>query len=288
MKTTITHQAIFCGSNTLYIVDGDQNLIEIQGESTPLIKDILQGIKENLTPKTIFEQHKELFEHDQEVFHELWNWMLEKQIIQKENAGRSIKIHLTIDLSSSDQIQPIIDSLNEISLGTFCYVYEEKIDESDIILYIGSLFPHRERVDRLAQQSYHLNIPLLYAEIDRNTFTIGPMIYSEVNSPCLNCFASRKQVQLKNPQAFKRLATNQDRESIYSPVLKSKIYYPAFVNFLHQEMMSFFISDRTYSTLIGQSVLVNPRNWEIQKLKILKVPHCNICSHQNQSILFNS
>ncbi|MHA8060248.1 hypothetical protein EWU23_11210 [Cytophagaceae bacterium 50C-KIRBA] len=288
MKTTIPHQAIFCGPDTLFIVNGDQNLIEIHGESTPLIKEILKGIQQEEPLERIYENHKRDFGHDIETFQELISWMKEKQVIQQPRSPQTIKIHLLIGATYSNQsTSSIINSLNQLSLNSFEYLLEDNLKASDLILYMGSLFTHRSSIKELAQLSYEAKIPLLYTEIDSSSFTLGPIISPELLSPCLNCYADRKQVQLKNPKAFSILQKKQNQEYIYTPLVENKKYFPALINFINEEIHQFFLSGLTYSPLLSQSYVVNGSPIEIQKYNILKVPHCPICSQKNQSMTFN-
>lgn len=287
MKTTIPHQAIFCGPDTLYIVNGDQNLIEIHGESTPMIKEILKGIHQKISLESIYESHKAEFGHDNETFQELISWMKEKQVILQSKNTHTIKIHVLIDAKFSDQSTSLISSLNEISQKSVEYTLEDNIKAADLILFWGSLFTHRNRIKDLAQLSYEAKIPLLYVDIDSSSFTLGPIFSPELLSPCLNCYADRKQVQLKNPKAFSILQKKQNHEYIYTPLVKNKKYFTALVNFIHEELHQFILSGFTYSPLIGQSFVMTGSPIEVQKFNILKVPHCPICSQRNQSMTFN-
>ena len=287
MKTTIPHQAIFCGPDSLFILDGDQNLIEINGESSPLIKEILAGISQKQSLENIFKTHQEEFENDHDSFQELIAWMLDKQLIQQEIDPQKIKIHLLIDSNPSTQSASIIKALNDLNRNQMEYIQEDSLNKSDLILYIGSLFTQRKNIKELAKLNYEAKIPLLYSEIDSSSFTLGPIISPELLSPCLNCFADRKQVQLKNPKAFSILQRTQNQESIFTPLLKDKLYFPAFLNFINHEIQNFFLSHLSYSPLLGQSYFINGHTLEIQKIKILKVPHCSICSKKNQSVTFN-
>lgn len=287
MKTTIPHQAIFCGPDSLFILDGDQNLIEINGESSPLIKEILVGLNQEQSLESIFENHQEQFENDSASFHELIDWMLDKQLIQQVTKLKKIKIHILIDSHPSTQSESIISNLNDLNRNQMEYILEGSLEKSDLILYIGSLFTHRKSIRELAKLSYEAKIPLFYSEIDSTSFTLGPIISAELLSPCLNCYADRKLVQLKNPKAFSILQSTQKQEFIFTPLLKNKLYYPAFLNFINHEIQKFFQSNLSYSPLLGQSYFINGISFEMQKLKILKVPHCPICSKKNQSMTFN-
>lgn len=287
MKTTIPHQAIFCGPDTLFIVNGDQNLIEIQGESTPLIKQILQGIQQEDSISHIYEKHKEDFGDDFEVFQELFDWLKEKQVIQQTQSPQKVKIHVLVDAKQSDQSSSLIHLLNQVSKPSFEYILEDNLIDSDVILFVGSLFTHHKNIKELAQLSYEAKIPLLYTEIDSSTFTIGPIISSKLLSPCLNCYANRKLVQLKNPKAFSVFQKKHNQEYVYTPLIQEKRYFLALSNFIHEELLQFFNSGLTFSPLIGQSFVVQGSPIEVQRYKILKVPQCPICSHKNQSMTFN-
>ncbi|CAM3842235.1 hypothetical protein [Aquirufa aurantiipilula] len=287
MKTTIPHQAIFCGPDTLFIVNGDQNLIEIQGESTPLIKQILQGIQQEDSISHIYEKHKEDFGDDFEVFQELFDWLKEKQVIQQTQSPQKVKIHVLVDAKQSDQSSSLIHLLNQVSKPSFEYILEDNLIDSDVILFVGSLFTHHKNIKELAQLSYEAKIPLLYTEIDSSTFTIGPIISSKLLSPCLNCYANRKRVQLKNPKAFSVFQKKHNQEYVYTPLIQEKRYFLALSNFIHEELQQFFNSGLTFSPLIGQSFVVQGSPIEVQRYKILKVPQCPICSHKNQSMTFN-
>ncbi|MHA8053287.1 TOMM precursor leader peptide-binding protein [Aquirufa sp. Wall-65K1] len=288
MKTTIPHQAIFCGPDSLFILDGDQNLIEINGESSSLIKEILKEISQEHSLKSIFEIHQDQFENDNASFQELIDWMLDKQLIQQSAQIQKIKIHVLIDSFPTNQSAYLIDSLNQVNENQIEYIQEDSLKNADLILFVGSLLNQRKKIQQLAQLSYETKIPLLYSEIDRSSFTIGPIISSDLLSPCLNCFADRKQVMLKNPKAFSSLQKAQNHEYIFKPSLKHKLYYAAFVNFLGREIQKFFYSNLSNSPLLGQSYYVNGQSLEIQKSKILKVPHCTICCKKNQSMTFNN
>ena len=287
MKTTIPHQAIFCGPDSLFILDGDQNLIEINGESSPLIKEILVGLNQEQSLESIFENHQEQFENDSASFRDLIDWMLDKQLIQQAIELQKIKIHLLIDSHPSTQSESIMSTLNDLNRNQMEYILEESLEKSDLILYIGSLFTHRKSIKELAKRSYEAKVPLFYSEIDSTSFTLGPIIYAELLSPCLNCYADRKQVQLKNPKAFSILQSTQKQEFIFTPLLKNKLYFPAFLNFINLEIQKFFQSNLSYSPLLGQSYFIDGISIEMQKLKILKVPYCPICSKKNQSMTFN-
>lgn len=287
MKTTIPNQAIFCGPDSLYIVNGDQNLIEIHGESTPLIKEILKGINQEESLESIYENNKEEFEQDHAIFQELIAWMSDKQVIQATKSPQQIKVHVLIDTTYSDQSSYIIHLLNQASQNSLEYVLEDNIKDSNLILLLGSLFTHRSRTKELAQLSYETKIPLLYTEIDHSSFTIGPIVSPELLSPCLNCYANRKQVQLKNPKAFSVLQKKQNQEYVYTPQVKNKKYFPALINFINVEIHHFFLSGLTHSPLIGQCYVIHGNPIESQKIKILKVPQCPICSQKNQSMTFN-
>jgi hypothetical protein len=285
----LNSNTIYKNDHCLFVANGDHNLIEISGDSVLLAEYVIEGFKTEVSPDVVFDKLKNAFDNDRSYFDEICEWLVNNRIIEQVNDQLNEKISVpTYIVNISNRSNPLKahKELSESSnLFQYNFIEEPNCDKAELILIFAPLFENLNEVLHINQFAYEKKIPLCHIGVDSSSvFTLGPLVYSELRTPCLNCYTKRKLTNLKKPSKTLSFIQHSNKEIIYQSDLSKSNYAKIALMHLRIELDKFFRSRRRFSSLLGKSLVFDNNDYSIVKATLLKVPDCPICnSSQNYS-----
>ena len=288
MDVRINNAAVYSSSTGLYVANGDHNLLEIVGDDVPLVEGILLGLAAVEPLDGIFERFRVTCNNEREYFDEVVSWLVEQGILlsaQTEDVS-SITTFLHAPYLEESVRAEITAHLSKT--GSRDYVPVADYKEAQLILLFAPLFEHQAEVQRLNKYAYQNQIPLCHIGVDSGTFTIGPLVHAAIGTPCLNCYLWRKIANLKNPDKTLAFIRHPDKSKLLNTDPRSNPYFKVALTHLAVEINTFFASKGTFCTLLGKSITFNHFEYDVMKSRILRLPHCEVCSTESAYYALNS
>jgi hypothetical protein len=184
---TLNSINIYSNNGTLFITDGDHNLIEVSGEQVPVIVQILECLLRKEKLDDTFSQVSHLVDNDQDFFNEIIDWLVENKILLRPiNQPKKIINIFFKNIKSATARKEFVNILNEECL-TASYKICEDIQEANLVLYFAPIFEDYSSFVLLNEFAYKNNINILHIGIDRASFTLGPLVVPKQKTPCLRC-----------------------------------------------------------------------------------------------------
>lgn len=288
----LANNTIYGNEKTLFISNGDHNLIEIAGDSVLQVEQVIKGFSNQTSPDVLFNEIKDTFNNDREYFDEIFQWLISNRILEEvdDQTKDSIQIATYLLNNTSLDSDSIFNLLSETVASYKCvFKREENYMNAELILIFAPLFENLSEVLKINQFSYSNKIPVCYVGLDSSrVFTVGPLVYSELRTPCLNCYIKRKLVNLKMPQKTISFIKHPNKQLISKSSYSSIVFSKIATYHLKIELEKFYRSNKKISTLLGNSLIFDNETYNITKAKILKTSGCDICNQTQNTSPFNT
>lgn len=274
--------SVYQAENTIYIANGDHNLLEISGQSVSIVSAALTALETPLTQEMLYEKIKSELDGDHHILTQVLEWLLTNKIIERiSNGEASVKKTILTYIHSSHLTEDQKEEVTvRLSGDRYAYAKTEK-SQAELILVVSPIFDQFDQIIKINEFAYEENIPLCHVGIDSDTFTIGPISYAKLNTPCLKCYSQRKISNLKNPKKtieFVRYANKKQLNSVR--ITENPYFHNVLLTHLKVELEKFFLTRGLFSAIVGKSLMFDHFNYEITKSKIIKVPGCTVCNSE--------
>lgn len=142
----------------------------------------------------------------------------------------------------------------------------------DFLVVVSPFYSQHVIISEIGYYSYQNQIPLLFCEFSRVSFTIGPLVLPKEHTPSLNCYLKRRTVNAKSPKLFAEMIS-QTSKSLFKTQCFDYHYNDMYLFLLCEEISKFVKYNGAYSKhLVGMSITTNFVTYEIEKSRILKDP----------------
>jgi hypothetical protein len=278
LRNVSTYQA----ENKIYVADGDHNLIEISGDSVESVTAVLNVLETTSDPDDIYQKVKSTLSADREMFDQILHWLHTNHIIERINNGEALSkktiptfIHTT-HLTEAER-QKVFQTLTSTK---FEFIEAEK-EAAKFILVVAPIFDQYSSLASINEFAYEANIPICHIGIDSETFTLGPLSYPHMHTPCLKCYSQRKISNLKNPKRTIEFIRYADKKKISGVRIgESPYFFTVLLTYLKMELEKFFYFNGMYCEIVGKSLMFDHFNYEITKSRVLKIPGCPVCNSE--------
>lgn len=289
----LSNNTIYGNDKSLFVSNGDHNLIEISGDSIALVTEVVKGFKEEKNIDLLFEELKNNFENDRSYFDEVCTWLINNRIIKRidDDVHKEKKLEIKTFVNRNiNQLKndffKLVSTPNERSPLNF--IFEEELIKADLIILIAPLFENLEEILRINKYSFENKIPLCHIGIESSrTITLGPLVYSELRTPCINCYVKRKLTNLKNPQKIVSFIEHVNKDLINKSYETNNPWLKIAAIQLREELEIFFNSGKKISTLLGKSVVFDYNEYSVTKSMLLRTPACEVCNNIDRYSPFN-
>ena len=287
----LSNNSIYGNEKSLFVSSGDHNLIEISGDSVPFVNEVINGFKEEKTIDELYNQIKNYFDNDRTYFDEVCGWLIANKIIyQKDSDNLEISILKTYLSCVRGKSAGIFFEYisNRVEKSSFKFILENDLSRADLVIVVAPLFENLEEVLRINKFTFENNIPLCHVGIESSrTITLGPLTYSGLRTPCLNCYIKRKITNLKSPHKTISFIEHSNKNVIKtSTEVNSSWIKVAAIN-LREELEIFFGSKKRISALLGKSLIFDYNDYSITKSRLLRTPLCDVCNNLDRYSPFN-
>lgn len=276
LRNVSTYQA----ENKIYVADGDHNLIEISGDSVDSVTAVLNVMETSEDPEDIYQKVKSTLSADREMFDQILHWLLTNHIIERTHDGEaSVKKIIPTFIHTSHLTQEERKRVFQtISTAKFEFVEAEK-EDAKFILIVAPVFDQYASLAAINEFAYEENIPICHIGLDSETFTLGPLSYPHMHTPCLKCYSQRKISNLKNPKRTIEFIRYADKKKISGVRIgENPFFFTVLLTYLKMELEKFFYFNGMYCEIVGKSLMFDHFNYEITKSRVLKIPGCPVCN----------
>ncbi|TGE21376.1 TOMM precursor leader peptide-binding protein [Hymenobacter aquaticus] len=279
---------LYVGPDRLFITDGDHNLIEVVGEGTAAVEAIISALRQHPTAQpadVIFDLVAEQLEHDRDFFDEIWLWLQDNGLVTlpEPAAPAPIATYLPPEFWPAAEAQ---EFLARLGTATTAFV-ACPLEEAELIVVLAPVLPRREAVLALARHAHERQIPLCHLSIERQSYTVGPLLSSRRQTPCLLCYYQRKLANLRNPEQMLTFVRHPAKKPVSTfQASRSNVYELALL-VLRGELEKYFGSRQKYAAVLGKSLVFDTIAHTVAKSRVLALPHCPVCSHPTNHVAFN-
>lgn len=278
LRNVSTYQA----ENKIYLADGDHNLLEISGDSVDSVALVLNALETSSDPDDIFQKVKSHLANDREMFDQILHWLLTNRVIERTSNGeafsqKTIPVFIHTTHLTEDEKEKVLETL---SGAKFEYVPADK-EHAKFILVVAPIFDQYNSLASINEFAYEENIPVCHIGIDSETFTLGPLSYPHMHTPCLKCYSQRKISNLKNPKRTIEFIRYADKKKISGlRIGENPYFFTVLLTYLKMELEKFFYFNGMYCEIVGKSLMFDHFNYEITKSRVLKIPGCPVCNSE--------
>lgn len=287
----LSNNTIFGNEKVLFISNGDHNLIEIVGDDVLQVEQVIKGFRHQTSPDTLYNQIKHFLNNDKEYFDDICQWLINNKIIEEVESlsDKLLEVPTYVLGTPHDNSETVFHILKEpIESHQYHFTKEADFEKAQLILIISPIFENSSEVLRLNEFAYIKKIPICYVGFDSSPiFSIGPLVYSELNTPCLNCYIKRKLTNLQKPQKTISFVKHPNKQLIAQSNHLKNIYSKIALYHLRAELEKFFRSKRRISAMLGNSLIFDNNTYNFTKAKVLKVTTCSICNSVQTTSPFN-
>jgi bacteriocin biosynthesis cyclodehydratase domain-containing protein len=278
---------IYSNNASLFLTDGDHNLIEIRGEQVTIIEQVLAGIVRQDSLDCVYSEISHLIDNDKDFFNEIVDWLVENNIVNRERNAQKKEIQVSFEnLESTTAQSDFIKILNKESTNLYFKICDDKL-AVNLIIYFTPIFEDYSLLIRVNDIAYQNSINILHVGIDRASFTLGPLVVPKQKTPCLRCYAKRKLTNLKNPESTLAFSKFVNKNKVHKNLVENNKHFRTVATYIASELSKFYDSGETYSSLIGKSIFFDNAIFEVTKSKILRLSTCTICQNNNHQTAFN-
>ncbi|NEZ54342.1 hypothetical protein DXZ20_01230 [Leptolyngbyaceae cyanobacterium CCMR0081] len=276
----LTNTSVFSNEDTLFFSKGDHQLMQAKGEQSQIVGDILQYLKDEPNPDRVFEQVKHKLDDDKELFVQIIDWLIANEIVTPVQATPFTKA--TIGIFSTLENNHILFNALSQRLQKFEWVnienFDTDLEKATLTLVVAPIFKDYNRFLQLNKKAYKDGFTLFHLSMDNSSFTLGPISEPRFKSPCLQCYAKRKIVNFENPTKYLSFIESFNKNSLHLFDITKTPYFEAALNYLEIELNKYFITEGTYSSLIGRSITFDNFDFQVSRARVLKIPHCDVCN----------
>jgi len=147
------------------------------------------------------------------------------------------------------------------------------IKEKDCIAVVVSDNPNYPFLRELNKKMAKVKIPTLFSYFEDTSFFMGPFVIYE-KTPCFECYYHRLRSTVQFRNEFDSIVCLNELQSDKKLSLKRFSKIGSF--FIFNEVVK-YLNNSIQISVLGQSVELNPIQFEIKKSKILKLPRCVSC-----------
>ena len=300
MKVQVKFYNIFIAEGEIYFYLGDQNLYKATGEYNHIIELILESLKQgNDVATTIENTCKKDSSLDQETVTQVIDWLYQNRIIELRQSNESStesNLRVAIVGYFNRELEEVTSFLHELNSETVSINNYQIIDLSnegsdieivgcDIMICLSPFLVEREKIKEISAISVENQIPIFHVGINSNSITIGPILSSQKDMPCLYCYYLRKLQNLQNLKGNIEFIKMTNKVSLSSNnILKNK-HIGIIKELLKIELEKWIKT--SFSALLGKSTIINTADYTTQNSLILKSPFCEVCSNHSVINLFD-
>jgi hypothetical protein len=179
----------------------------------------------------------------------------------------------------------ILEKLKKLRIITPIFFLLEEIDkikelENTVDLaFVITIYEPIHIYRKLNEIFLSKNISWMKCIINNNSIKIGPT-FIPYNSCCYECYQTRKISNLESIEAYHEYVNVFEKiyEKFIGSITINSSVFALSSNLCINEIVNYFSNN---SNCIGQEIILNLKNLDIEKHTILKVPNC-ICSRANK------
>lgn len=289
-EVKLHNTSIYGSATSIYVTNGDHNLVEIAGEDLSLVETVLQAIEQGQPLETIFAANEARFNHDRAYFDQVIDWLLTSKVLERvrpaaeQPQARQIATHVYCPSLSPAQHQTLVADGLAHQHFTFALV---PLAAAELIVVFAPLFESQDEILQLNAYAYAQGIPLCHVAVDAGTFTIGPLVDPALKTPCLCCYNQRKLANLRNARKTLSFIRHPTKTRIRHTDISQNPYLPVALTHLKVELVNYFLGNTMRSPILGKSLVFDHLDYSISASKVLCVPGCAVCNPDAYYRVFN-
>lgn len=275
------HNASVHGSATsIYVTNGDHSLVEIAGDDLSQVETVLQAVEDGQSLDAIFAEHEVAFNGNRAYFDQVVDWLVASKVLQRVRPADELPPTKEVptyfycpSLAPAQQAQVA----EQLAYQGFTFPLVA-LEDAQLLIVFAPLFESQTEVLRLNQYAYDRGIPLCHIAIEDNTFTIGPLVDSRQQTPCLCCYNQRKLANLRSARKTLSFIRHPNKTRIRHKDISASPYFEVALTHLRIELVNFYKANLKLSPILSRSIVFDALDYSITKSKVLRVPGCSVCN----------
>lgn len=286
----------------IFLSNGDHYLIKLSGDDKPLVESILMSVANNHTHDEMYQLVSSKYGLSKEYFEAVIEWLIQKFILQVAEAEAPVdpkRVSIAVFGNSEDKTFIMEEFLSRLNTPSLCldmagYIPQntgetlnaeetEQLKNVEIVLALSPLLLNYKKLRHLNEYCIEHHVHQLHVGIGFSEFILGPLVVSELETPCLESYVVRKLANLKNLDEYTDYMNAGKKEVIHHQKISSFRYLSLLCEYLKIELSSFFLGN--YSKLFGQAIIYNMLDHTVEKSRVLRIPNLSYEKQHNRSAI---